>query len=214
MVAGAKTTVTGQIRLKKGGKLDVQGRAFTIENGTVSFIDEDPSNPEVVVKASWTAPDATVVYATFTGPLKTGKVTLTSEPQLPNEEIVQLLLFGSADGKQAQSPSSSSQSSAVATAGGEAAQPLNHMLNQLGLGAVTAKVDTSDAANPKPEVEVEIAKDISVQLAVVLGQPPPGANPDRTLVTLDWRFLSRWSLATTVGDAGTTIFDLLWQRRY
>ena len=61
---------------------------------------------------------------------------------------------------------------------------------------------------------MQIARDISLQIAVVLGQPPPGVNPDRTLFTLDWRFLSKWSLATTVGDAGTTIFDLLWQRRY
>ena len=65
-----------------------------------------------------------------------------------------------------------------------------------------------------PEVEVQIAKAISLQIAVVLGQPPPGVNPDHTLLTLDWRFLTKWSLATTVGDAGTTIFDLLWQRRY
>ena len=145
------------------------------------------------MKASWAAPDGTTVIATFTGPLKTGKVTLTSEPQLPREEIVQLLLFGSASGTQAQTPGSGTQNSAIATAGGEAAQPLNHMLDQLGLGAVSAKVDTSQAANPKPEVEVQIARDLSLQIAVVLGQPRPGVNPDRTLVTLDWRFSSMWS---------------------
>ncbi len=213
VVSGATTKVTGRIALKKGGTLDVQGRTFTIENGTVTFVD-DPGDPQVVVKAGWTAPDATVVYATFTGPLKTGKVTLSSEPQLSQEEIVQLLLFGSADGKQAQTPSSSTENSAIATAGGEAAQPLNHMLDQLGLGAVTAKVDTSDSANPKPEIQVQIAKELSLELAYVLGRPPPGVNPDTILLTLDWRMFSKWSLATTVGDAGTTIFDLLWQRRY
>jgi translocation and assembly module TamB len=211
--AGDATSITGQIRLQKGGVLDVQGRAFTVESGTVTFVG-DPGNPEIVVRASWTAPDATVVTATFTGPLKTGKVTLSSQPQLPKEEIVQLLLFGSADGTQAQTPASSTPNGAIATAGGEAAQPLNHMLDQIGLGAVSAKIDTSQSANPKPEVEVQIARDISLQVAVVLGQPPPGVNPDHTLLTLDWRFRSMWSLATTVGDAGTTIFDLLWQRRY
>ena len=87
------------------------------------------------------------------------------------------------------------------------------MLGQLGLGAVTANVDTTQAANPRPEVEVQIARDISVQIAVVLGQPPPGVNPDHTLLTIDWRFFSKWSLASTVGDAGPTIFDLLWQQR-
>jgi translocation and assembly module TamB len=212
-VSGTTSKVTGQIRIERGGFLDLQGRKFTVDGGTLTFVD-DPANPEVIVKANWTAPDGTLVIATFTGPLKTGKVTLTSEPQLPKEEIVQLLLYGSANGTQAQTPGAGTQNSAIATAGGEAAQPLNHMLNQLGLGAVTAKVDTSEASNPKPEVEVQIAKQLSLEIAVVLGQPPPGVNPDHTLLTLDWRFLSTWSLATTVGDAGTTIFDVLWQRRY
>jgi translocation and assembly module TamB len=212
--AGTDAPVTGQIELKKGGTLDVRGRSFSIEHGVITFLG-DPSNPQVVVKARYNAPDGTVVYATFSGPLKTGKVTLTSEPRLPKEEIVQLLLFGSTDGKQAQGPSNSAENTALAAAGGEAAQPLNHMLNQLGLGAVTAKVDTSSGSgNAKPEIEVQIGKQISLQIAVVLGQPPPGVNPDHTLFTLDWRFKSKWSVATTVGDAGTTIFDLLWQRRY
>ena len=208
------SSVTGQISIKRGGTFDVQGRTFAIESGTVTFQGGDPSNPQVVVKAKWTAPDRTVVTATYTGPLKTGKVTLSSEPALPREEIVQLLLFGSADGRKTQTTSSGATSTAIAALGGEAAAPLNHALNQLGLGAVTAKIDTSESANPKPEVEVQIARGLSMAIAVVLGQPPPGVNPDRTLLTLDWRFLSKWSLATTVGDAGTTIFDLLWQRRY
>jgi translocation and assembly module TamB len=212
--AGADAPVTGQIQLKRGGTLDVRGRSFSIEQGNITFLG-DPSNPQVVVRARWNAPDGTVVYATFSGPLKTGKVTLTSEPRLTKEAIVQLLLFGSSDGKQAQGPSSSTENTALAAAGSEAAQPLNHVLGQLGLGAVTAKVDTSSgSANAKPEIEVQIGKQISLQIAVVLGQPPPGVNPDHTLFTLDWRFMSKWSLATTVGDAGTTIVDLLWQRRY
>ena len=209
---GGAAQVTGQIHLKRGGVLDVQGKKFTVEDGTVTLVGADPSNPEVVVKASWTAPEGTVVYAVFDGPLKTGKVTLSSEPTLPQQEIVQLLLFGTADGTQAQTATPTD--SAIGTAGGQAAQPLNHALGQLGLGAVTAKIDTTQAANPRPEVEVQIARDISIQIAVVLGQPPPGVNPDHTLLTVDWRFLTKWSLASTVGDAGTTIFDLLWQRRY
>jgi translocation and assembly module TamB len=209
---GGAAQVTGQIHLKRGGVLDVQGKKFTVEDGTVTLVGADPSNPEVVVKASWTAPEGTVVYAVFDGPLKTGKVTLSSEPTLPQQEIVELLLFGTADGTQAQGATPAD--SAIGTASGQAAQPLNHALGQLGLGAVSAKIDTTEAANPRPEVEVQIARDISIQIAVVLGQPPPGVNPDHTLLTIDWRFLTKWSLASTVGDAGTTIFDLLWQRRY
>jgi translocation and assembly module TamB len=173
------------------------------------------------VTASWSAPDGTVIYADYIGPLKSGKVTLRSNPPLPHSDIASLLLYGSAEGQSGASASgggtdTSSQAGyqAVGVAGGAAAQPINHALDQLGLHAVSAKVDTSQAANPKPEVEVQIAKDISVQLAVVVGTPPPGSNPDTTLLTLNWRFLKMWSLATTVGDKGSSILDVIWQRRY
>ena len=55
VAAGETPQVTGQIRLKRGGRLDVQGKKFTVEDGTVTFVGSDPSNPEVVVKASWAA---------------------------------------------------------------------------------------------------------------------------------------------------------------
>jgi len=212
--SGATTQVTGQIGLVPGGQLSIQGKVFAIESGTVTFVGGDPSNPQVVVRAGWTSPDGTTVHAAFIGRLKTGKVTLSSEPPLSKQEIVEELLYGTADGNQVQTPSANPENTAVGTVGGEAAQPLNHMFDQLGLGSVSANVDTSESANPKPEVEVQVARDISLQIAVVLGQPPPGVNPDHTLLTLDWRFLKKWSLSSTVGDAGTTIFDLLWQKRY
>lgn len=211
--AQAGPAVTGQINLKPGGRLSVQGKTFTVEHGTVSFVD-DPSNPQIVVRASYQAQDGTLVYADFIGPLKTGKVTLSSEPPLPRQEIVELLLFGTTSGPQPQTPEGTPATQALTTVGGEATQPINHMLDQIGLGAVTAKVGSTAAGTAAPEIEVQIAKDISVQIAVVLGQPPPGVNPDHTLLTLDWRFASKWSLASTVGDAGTTIFDLLWRKRY
>jgi translocation and assembly module TamB len=213
-----KVRVAGQIRLKKGGMLDVEGKTFEIEQGTVTFVGDDSSNPQVVVTASWIAPDGTVIYADYIGPLKSGKITLRSEPQLPHSDIVSLLLTGSTEGQSGAQGggdvSGQAGYQAVGVAGGAAAQPINHALDQMGLHAISAKVDTSSAANPKPEVEVQIARDISLQLAVVVGTPAPGSNPDLTWVTLNWRFLKMWSLSTTVGDLGSSILDVVWQKRY
>jgi translocation and assembly module TamB len=210
--------VSGQLVLEKGGTLDVEGKSFEIESGTVTFVGDDPSNPQIVVTAGWNAPDGTRIYADYIGPLKTGKVTFRSEPSLAQSDIVALLLFGTTEGSsavaQANSGGASSAYSSVGLAGGVATQPINHALDQFGIHRVAAKVDTSLASNPKPEVELQVAKDISLQLAYVLGTPPPGTNPDTTLLTLNWRFLKSWSLGTTVGSSGTSIIDMIWQRRY
>jgi hypothetical protein len=61
---------------------------------------------------------------------------------------------------------------------------------------------------------VQIARDISLQLAFVLGTPPPGTNPDTTYATIDWRFHKNWSLETTFGNLGSSIADIVWQHRY
>jgi translocation and assembly module TamB len=206
----------GQIRLPRG-TIDVQGKEFTLENGTVTFVGDDPTNPQVALTAKWSAPDGTLVYADFLGPLKSGQVTLRSEPARSKNEIIALILFGTSDdATSAAANGNGAQGLSVVggAAGGAATQPINRVLDSFGLaGGVSTKIDTS-STTPRPEVEVQIARDITLQVAWVLGVPPPGSNPDSTLVTLNWRFLRKWSLATTVGDAGTSIVDLIWQHRY
>jgi translocation and assembly module TamB len=207
--------MSGQIRLTRG-QLEVQGRRFKVERGTVTFVGE-PDNPQIVVSAYWDASDGTRVYADFVGPLKTGKVNLRSDPSRPQNEILALIMFGTAEGSSStpyptQQPDGATRAGTFA--GGFATEGLSKGLDELTGLDVSAKIDTSSSANPKPEVEVQIARDISVQIAYVLGTPPPGVNPDKTFVTLDWRFKRNWSMETTFGDQGSSIVDFLWQYRY
>jgi translocation and assembly module TamB len=219
-------TAKGQIRLTRG-TLNVQGKTFTIDqNSTVTFVG-DPTNPQVKLTASWLAPadapgaSGTTVLADFIGPLRTGKVTLRSEPPgLPQSEILSLLLYGTTD--QQQGGAGSAQVGAASGVAGGAASAnvnralggVNQTLDSLGLATeVSTKLDTSQPT-PRPEVEVQIARDLSLQLAWVLGVPPPGTNPDTTLLTVAYSFMKNWRAETTFGNAGTTILDLVWQRRY
>jgi translocation and assembly module TamB len=207
---GTTTEVTGQIRLK-GGKLDVRGQNFEIEAGTVTF-HGDSSNPEVRVTATWTAGDGTRVYADFIGPLKSGKLILRSEPSRPQNEILALVLFGSASGLEPASAAAGAQTTKAGGAvGGFATAGLTQGLNKLTGLEITANIDTS-GANARPEVAVQIARDISLQLAVVLGAL--GANQDTTYAIINWRFFKNWSLETTFGNQGTSIADVLWRHRY
>jgi translocation and assembly module TamB len=205
------TALSGQIRLRSGF-LYVQGKKFEIESGTITF-EGEPDNPNVVVTAGWTAPEGTRVYADFVGPLKTGKVTLRSEPAHTKNEILSLILFGTADGGGA-GASPTPATAGVGVAGGVVTQGLNRALDDLTGLEITTRIDTSESANPRPEVEVRVARDVSVAVSTVIGVPPPGSNPDRNFATIDWRFLRNWSLDTTVGDLGSSMLDLVWQYRY
>jgi translocation and assembly module TamB len=207
--------VTGQIHLVKG-TIQVQGKPFEIEKGVVTFEGKDPSNPQVVVTAAWNAPGGYRIYADFTGPLKTGKVTLRSDPALPGgqNDILSLILYGetqSALSGQATGSATSSFAAAGAAVGpvSQALSGLNRALTKTGL---SARINTQQS-NPMPEVQLQIARDISVRVGQIIGVPV-FPNLDTTLVTLSWAIASRLNLSSTVGNTGSTVFDLVWQKRY
>ena len=211
-----KTEMTGQIVLKEG-QVDVQGKKFEIEKGTVTFQPADSSNPIVVVTAAWAAPDGSKIFADFVGPVKTGKVTLRSDPPRPRNEILAIILFGTAD---AQTPApnggrapNGTTKAATSLGGGFAAQGLTEAMDDLTGVAVTARIDSSRANNPAPEVEIQLARRISLAFAHVLGTPPI-SDPDKNLAIVEWRFRSNWSLETTLGDRGKIQTDAIWTKRY
>jgi translocation and assembly module TamB len=211
------TRVSGQIQLVRG-KIEVQGRMFQIEKGTVSFAGQDPDNPVVVATAYYDAPEGTRVFADFTGPVKTGKLSLRSEPTHTQDQILAILLFGSPEGSFGAAAAPGQDQSAAAQAaglgGGYVAQGINKALAGITNVEVATRVDTSQANNPRPQLEVQLTKNVGVQVAYNMGVPGPGQIPDRTLLMIDWRFLRRWLIETTIGDEGSSMIDLIWKYRY
>jgi translocation and assembly module TamB len=211
-----KTVASGSIRIKQG-QIEVQGKRFKIDHGVVTFTG-DPANPQVIATAYWDAPDSTRVYADFAGTPKSGKLKLRAEPARTQDEIVALILFGSADGQLgASSPGSSDESTAAkgaGMAGGVVTQGVNKAISGITTVDVTTRVDTSEADNPKPELVMQLNDRLSAEVAYNMGVPPPGSAPDKTEVTLDFRFYKGWSVDTTVGDEGSTALDLVWRHRY
>jgi len=212
LIDGDQTIMSGAIKLQ-GGRVDIKGRRFEIESGLITFNGE-PANPDVLLTAKWEAPDDTTIYADFAGPLTTGKVTLRSDPPRSREEILALVIFGRVEGYNSGGQEADKGTQAVGMAGGFAAEGLNKVLDDVTDVEVRTRVDTSSSSNPRPELEVQISREIAARIAYVLGQLPPGTAPDKTYGTLDWSFRPQWSLETTVGDRASTSVDVIWERRY
>jgi translocation and assembly module TamB len=209
--AAEKLPLTGQIRIASG-KIDVQGKLFSIDEGTVTF-EGDPANPIVVASASWESPEGIVVFAEYKGPVDGGKLTLRAEPALTRDQIISLLLFGSPDGSFG-TGEGSSVAGAASVGGGVATKGLNRALSDLTDLDVSTRIDTSEAGSPRPELVLQLSPRVSAQLGYNVEQPAPGKSPDRTLFTLEFRLFRRWLLASTFGDRGTSLLDLLWRYRY
>lgn len=215
-------TMRGQVRLKEG-RVDVAGKFFTIEpdRALVTF-DGDPSNPGLSVTARWDAPDGTRVIADVTGTLQAPRVQLRSDPAKSANEILAMILFGgSSESERAMTAAEAQRqggggagAAAAGLGGGVAATGINRLLDDVAPMSISTRVETTGSQTVRPSVVVQVAKDVTAQATANPGANPLGQNPDHYLLTLDWRFLSKWSLRTTVGSAGSSILDVLWTHRY
>jgi hypothetical protein len=107
---------------------------------------------------------------------------------------------------------SNTGSAGAVIAGGAAATGVNRVLSSVTPLAITTRV-TNEAQNPTPEVALQLSPKLSAEISYRTRKPRFGENPDRALVTLDWRFRRNWSVATTFG-AQSSVVDLIWQYRY
>jgi translocation and assembly module TamB len=204
--------LSGAISLTSG-KLEILGKQFQIEHGVARFERADAGNPEVAVTARWETPDGTKIFADYIGPLRSGKLSFRSEPSLPQSDIMAILLFGvSGTGG---SDTGQDNSAKGLVAGGAAATDL---ANEVLAGAlpvpVATRLDTSDAANPTPEVAVQISPQVTAEVSYRTSPDVLSQRQDRVCVTVDWKFHKNWSVVTKVGDQGSSVVDLLWQYRY
>ncbi len=208
-----EVAMTGQIQLRQGGTIDVQGRKFVVDRGTVTFLEgSNPADPVVVAAAYWDAPDRTRVWVEFNGPLKTGKLTLRSEPSYSKNEILSILLFGRADPNQAsqgERPSDGQQAAALGT--GLASSGLNKALGELDED-FDLEQDRTSANRVRTKVGYRLRRNLKVQLGYASGFSQ--REPDTTYLFLEWQFIPKWSLIGTRGDRGTSILDILFQHRY
>lgn len=209
---GTKTEVAGSLELR-GGTLDVQGKRFEIERGTVTFTGHEPANPTILAVAAWDSPEGYTVYAEYTGTAEEGTLSLRSEPPLTNDEIVNLLMFGTPDGSFGSDQGGGTAQAALGVFGGTVTQGLNRALSNFTKLDVSARLDTS-TGSARPELVIQLSPRLTARVTRAVGEPAIGQTQDRTTLTLDVRLFKSWSLSTAIGDRGSSVVDLIWRKRY
>ena len=213
-----KAHVSGTVEFRSG-TVEVFGKRFEIENGKAEFEGDDPSNPNVTVTARWDAPDGTRIFADYEGPLRTGQLSLRSEPPRSQSEVVAVLLYGTGEeaaprpGMAHKQKVEAGKTTGAVLAGGAVTTSVNRVLASVTPLDITTRV-RSDVYSAMPEVSMRISPRVSAQVSYRTRPPLPTERTDRVLVTLDWRFRRNWSVATTVGNHGASVVDLIWRYRY
>lgn len=88
----ADPAITGNVSCFKGN-FDFLGKNFVLTRGTVTFAGGSLSNPLLDIELTNETPDLTA-HLLITGPVNKMKLSLTSDPSLPQDDILSKVLFG------------------------------------------------------------------------------------------------------------------------
>jgi translocation and assembly module TamB len=132
------------------GSLSLAGRTLTFTEGRISFNGASISDPAIHMVATSTNGNIVATLA-IDGTAQNPKITLSSVPQLPQDEVLAQLLFGTSTGKLgAIEVAEIAASLATLTGvGGGAGDPLNAIRQDLGLD----RLSVVNGANGSPAVE-------------------------------------------------------------
>jgi translocation and assembly module TamB len=80
------------------GLFTAVGKTFELEKGSLEFLGGEEINPLIDLRAVNRTSDLTAVIA-LSGPVQNPTIALSSEPPLPQDEVLSHLLFGKASGE-------------------------------------------------------------------------------------------------------------------
>lgn len=88
--------IVGQLQALRG-QLDIIGKTFVIKDSKITFSGATPPDPLLDIEGVYTTDELTVT-AGFQGPASDPELVLTSNPSLPEDEILSQVLFGKSQG--------------------------------------------------------------------------------------------------------------------
>jgi translocation and assembly module TamB len=141
----ARPVPEGGLHLRRG-TVSVAGQSLTLTEGTIDFADAELTNPSLKLVATSVTSTLTATL-TVSGSVSDPKITLSSVPEMPQDEILSQLLFNTT--KSRLSPFQVAQiAAAVASltgAGSSIGDPLAGVRSTLGLDELSVGSDSSGA---------------------------------------------------------------------
>jgi autotransporter translocation and assembly factor TamB len=190
------------------------GKKFDIETGRVTFTGARKINPRLDIIATQKVSDYSV-YVDVTDRMDKPKITLRSDPELEQADILSLLLFGRTTESLSGSEQSSLSGRAAAgqLAGGLAAGVLERTLGK-SLGLDTIAIDTGDADNGGGfGVGRYITQDIFLSYDRTFSNSQE-QNRSGNTVGIEYSISRNLKIKSTSSDIGETAVDFSWSADY
>ena len=189
------------------GSYTFQGRKFQLERGKVLFTGGSKIDPSLDVAARYALPNYQVDLVVG-GASSAPTLTLRSEPQLEQADILSLLLFGKRAGALNEGERVSFQAQAIKAAADYVAGGLQQSVAEhLGLDVVELNVGEG-LGQGKVGVGKNVTKDVFVSASQELDKEKAQEY------SIEYQLAPNWQLKSSTTSKGNNGFDLFWQKQY
>jgi translocation and assembly module TamB len=191
----------GAFTLRRG-VLDILTRRLTFSTGRATF--EGSLTPFLEFVATTTVSDTTITI-TVTGEADDPQIAFTSSPELPQDEVLALLLFGKSVGNLSATQIAQLGAAVATLTGGSDSGPLAQIRKSLGLDAID--IDTSGEDGPS----VSVGRYINDNIYLGVEQ---GASSGSSRVKVDIDLDRGLKVRGEVGADGSSKAGIFFEREY
>jgi autotransporter translocation and assembly factor TamB len=203
--SAAQPVFTGRAEVDSG-TISYQGREFTVTKGVVDFINPYKIEPHIDVEGEaqirqWK------IYLTVKGVPENLKVTLRSEPDLPNGDILSLLVFGKTVREFIEGEGGQSASPAELLAALMSDRLQTGVKDATGLDSVEVGYSSNGSESDSSRMKIEVGKDLSRYVTVKYGIETTNSKIVQRAIT-EYRFLEHLILEAyqnSEGDYGSEL---------
>jgi autotransporter translocation and assembly factor TamB len=210
--SGGPVTLVGSIHTVRG-QIAIAGKTLELQKGEVTFTGDAEIDPSLDIVAQRKLPQY-IVAANIGGTAKKPSLTLSSEPDMSQADILSVLMFGQPTGQLNSGQQASLQNQAAVIAGSYAANAVGQSVaDALGLESLQFSVENGMAkvgTYLTQDIFMSASQNVAPQAEQVPGQPSQKA-------TIQYYLTQHLEVDTsesrsTLGNASE--LDLLWHTQY
>jgi translocation and assembly module TamB len=205
--SGRDPTVAGLIETVRGW-VGFQGRRFNLTRGRIEFHGSEKINPSLDIVAEYRVNNY-LISALVKGTAEKPALTLASDPQLDQADILSVLLFNKPISSLGQGEQASLQENAIAITSGFAAAQVGQAVSKA-LGLQELGVDLSDLDFSGGQVR--FGQYVGRNTYVSISQEVSGKYGRE--VAAEYQITPEWRFSVSSSTAGPDGVDLIWQKRY
>jgi translocation and assembly module TamB len=202
----ADPVILGRVNLS-GGDIILNNSRFVLTAGTVQFINPMETQPVVNMTLNTTIQQYNI-HLRFNGPMDQLKTQYTSDPALPQADIINLLAFGETTEAAQNSPTSGNQAAQSLVASQVSSQVTSRISKIAGISQLTINpVLANSSSQSSPGANITIQQRVTGNLFVTFSTNV-GSNQNQTIQG-QYQVTPRVAISVTSDPNGGFAFDTL-----